>query len=86
MLLVKSIVWWYSSSRFSKGHFKAKYLNFIDLSGNYSLYILKDLQGIFLCCQISASCSITSKENDKTEVHMRSLESEHKKMPFKEMQ
>lgn len=85
MLLVKPIVWWYSSLCFSKGHFKAKYLNFIDLSGNYSLHILNDLQAIFLCRQIDASCVITNKENYKTEVHMRSLESEHQKMPFKEI-
>lgn len=74
----------YSLLRFSKGYLTTKYLHSLDVGGNYSLNILKDLQMILLCCQVSASCAFTRKENYKTWVRTWSLESEPHKMQFKE--
>lgn len=64
--LTSTVMGCYSLSCFSKGYLTAKYLNSIDVSGNYSLNILKDLQMIFLCCQVNTSCAFISKENYKT--------------------
>lgn len=83
--LISSVTGCYILLCFSKGQHTAKYLQSIDVSANYSLNILKDLQMIFLCFQVAASCAFPSKGNYKTEVHVWSLENEPQKMQFKEM-
>jgi len=64
--LTSTVMGCYSLLCFSKGYLTAKYLNSVDVSGNYSLNMLKDLQLIFLCCQVNASCALTSKKKHKT--------------------
>lgn len=83
--LISSVTGCYILLHFSKGQLTAKYLKSIDVSANYLLNILRDLQMIFLCFQVTASCAFPSKGNYKTKIHVWSLESEPQKIQFKEM-